>query len=468
MRMVEISFLIPTYNQSLDLAKCISAIVAYKGSDIEIVVNDDCSEENLNLVVDSFQDKRIRCCRNDKNLGLDGNILSGIKNCYGKYIFLLRTRDFVISDAIPSIISITKNHPDVVYITGTCLDDDGLLRTCYDNEICVKGESALHVHDLLHSHPSGSVFKRSEIDVEKYQRYLERFPEPRLWFMVDQLIRLDLAQKGDFCLIREPIWVYTYTSRNKKRSVHPTKNGHLYTQKNTFLRFQSEMEFVIHEFAGEWISKRLIKTFQFWLNQATWGYLDTMSDRGLMDHYGIEPEIVDIESERIKFLEYTKRVENNLGIVDDTYLRLKKKVIQENIEYAIQKKKMDDNRLKVQEISQPIVKQIEKMKISGDSLASCIERKGFRRVGIYGMGYLGRMVWNELRCSKKVQIVFVCDKQYKNERSMTNGIYAIPPDKIHFYDIDVLLVTPVQYIREIQREVCCVAPKITIMDLLEK
>lgn len=466
--MLEISFLIPVYNQSEDLKMCISSIVRYHGNDIEIVVNDDCSTENLGLIVDSFHDERIRWCHNYKNLGLDGNILTGIQNCRGKYVFLLRTRDLMVAESIPDILVMIKENPDIVYLTGTCLDDDGLPRLFYRNQICGKGESALRVHDSIHFHPSGSLFRTEDINIHKYQKYLENFPVPRLWFMVEQLIRLELTQKGDFCLMSRPVWVYTYTNRNEKKSVHPVEGGHLYTQKNTFLRFQSEMEFISNEFEGKLRIQRFIKTFEFWLYHATWGYLAIMSDKNIMLHYGIKPECVDVETERERFLIFTERVENNLGIVEDEYFQEKQVIIKGNVEYEKLKQKQELRRIFVNELSLPIIRQIEKMKLEGNNLADCIVQNGFYRIGIYGIGYLGRFIWDELVHSDKVKVVFISDKMYLEEMAIGHGVHAIPSSKIECYDIDVLLITPIQHKNEIMQEINCKVPQISISDLLQK
>lgn len=465
--MIDISFLIPVYNQSEDLRKCISSIVPYKGDDIEIVVNDDCSTEELSFVVDSFKDDRIRLCRNPQNLGLDGNILSGMQNCRGRYIFLLRTRDLVIAESIPDILFMVRKNPGIVYLTGTCLDDDGLPRLFYKNRICLKGEAALNIHDSIHFHPSGSLFKKEAVDICKYQRYLNRFSVPKLWFMVDHLIRLELTQKGEFGLISKPIWIYTYTNRNQKKSVHPIKGGHLYTQKNILLRFQSEMEFVFDEFEGELRIRRYINAFKMWLLRATWGYLDTMSDKALMKHYGIEPEKVDIRAERKRFLHFAKKIESDLGVDDGRYFQAKEEAILKNIEYEKQKDKTEFAQMFVRKISYPVISEIEEMRFAGNSLAVYLTQNGFNRIGIYGMGYLGRIVWNELMNSNKVKVVFISDKMYEVKMPISHDSVAIPTNKIDDYDIDVLLVTPIQHKDEILREISCKAPRIVISDLLQ-
>lgn len=70
-----LSICIPVYNQSSLLRVCLNELLRYKGNDIEVVVNDNCSEENLKEVIDSFNDNRLKYYRNETNLGQDLNII---------------------------------------------------------------------------------------------------------------------------------------------------------------------------------------------------------------------------------------------------------------------------------------------------------------------------------------------------------------------------------------------------------
>lgn len=49
--MIKISFCIPVYNQTELVRQCIRSIIEYKGLDIEIVISDDCSTENIEELV---------------------------------------------------------------------------------------------------------------------------------------------------------------------------------------------------------------------------------------------------------------------------------------------------------------------------------------------------------------------------------------------------------------------------------
>lgn len=436
--MIEISFLVPAYNQTEEIQKCISSVIEYKGSDIEIVVNDDCSEERLDLVAESFHDERIRVCRNNENFGLDGNILCGIENCKGRFIFLLTSTDLAIAESIPYIIEVIKRHSEVVYITGTSLDNDGLPKRIFKENNYRRGSEALSVHWKLHFHPAGSLFRRSAINIELFRAYLNQFREKRLYFMVDQLIRLHMSQEGNFYIINRPIWIYTDRSRNRNLSVH--NNIHVYDTDIICQRYENEQMFIANEMDCGLKVKCQIDSFQFWLRGTTWDNLNRMNNEGLRNHYGIPQGSVDIDSERNHFLQYAARVELENSIIDSYYQSEKNKAIEDNILFQAQYDKHLKLNEKTDERSQETLQLIETIKKAGYSIKDVFEKSGYKKIGLYGMGYLGTIIWNEI--VGEIKPVYICDKKYADKIMLENGVMAIPVELIQLYDVDVIIVTP--------------------------
>lgn len=449
----KISFLITVYNQKEELKKCIDYIIGYDGDDIEIVVSDDCSNEDLKTTVLSYHDSRIRYYRNFENLGHDGNILEGIKRCKGEFVFLLRTRDYVIYDMIPKIIEIINKYPEVSYISGTCLDDDGLPRIrIYEDKLYKKGVESLEAKEQIQFHPSGSLFKRELVDIELMKLYHSKFIEHKMWFMVDELIRYDLSQKGSFFLIHDPIWIYTYTERNTKKSVQPQIGGHLYTQKYTFQRYKSALEFINFNLDEESKSYENTCLFKRWLNHATWGHKSRMENEVLIEHYGMSVEEVDVNTEREKFIQYSNKLDKELGIDNANYTEKKDEIIKENIDLENMLLEYKKNANKAMACSKSVIDKFKLFNSSAEILSRKLFELGYKKIGIYGAGYLGRLVWNNLKNSEIVKVEFISDKIYKTSFRLCENKMAISPNEINLYECDCLLVTPVQYFNEIQKE----------------
>lgn len=447
--MIYISFLIPVYNQSEDVRNCIYSIVNYQGNDIEIVVNDDNSTENIEKIVEEFHDDRIVYYKNKENCGLDGNILEGIERCKGRFVFILRTTDYAISDAIPSIIEVIKKNLSVVYITGTCIDDDGLPRKVLDEGIVQQGGEALQVHWKLHFHPSGSLFRKDCIDINLYKMYWEQFKMPRIYFMVEQLMRLRLATLGDFYLINKPIWVYTYTNRKVKKSVH--NNNNIYDPTVSYYRYRSEQEFMTNELDDEFCVFRRIQSLEMWLNAVTWSYLSLMHDEGLCKHYGISQKEVDVAYERKEFLKFVTKTEKEFGYDNTDYLKNKKKIIEDNIAFEHVYRNEITFRQKAYNAAKDTVVFLEKMAAEKKAIKEILIKKKYERIGIYGVGYLGKILYVFLK-QRGIDPIYVTDKKFCKMMWLNKCTRAIPTTEISKCKVDVLVITPVQYYDEIYHE----------------
>jgi len=113
-----VSIIIPTYNRSNLLKRAIQSVLEQTLQDYEIVVVDDCSKDNTQGIVNSFQDERIKYIKLDKNSG--GSLIprtTGVEKSSGKYIAVLDDDDFWVDKSKLAIqIMYFENHPECVLI----------------------------------------------------------------------------------------------------------------------------------------------------------------------------------------------------------------------------------------------------------------------------------------------------------------------------------------------------------------
>lgn len=127
--MTGISFIMPAW-KSRFLREAIQSIVAQSSPDWELVVVDDCSPENLEEIVDSFHDARIRYVRNEKNLGgrdLVGQWNHCIGYAAGEYIVLAADDDVYRPTFCSEMLRLARKYPDVDLIHSSVeqIDEDG-------------------------------------------------------------------------------------------------------------------------------------------------------------------------------------------------------------------------------------------------------------------------------------------------------------------------------------------------------
>jgi glycosyltransferase involved in cell wall biosynthesis len=83
---ISLSVIIPTYNRAQMVGRAIRSVLDQTYQDFEIVVVDDGSKDNTEEVVRSFNDKRVRYIKHERNEGVAAARNTGIKATRSKYI----------------------------------------------------------------------------------------------------------------------------------------------------------------------------------------------------------------------------------------------------------------------------------------------------------------------------------------------------------------------------------------------
>ena len=89
-----VSVCIPTFNRVYLLEKAIKSVLCQTLSDIEILVIDDDSEEDVETAISSIGDERICYYRNSQNIGLVANFNKCVELAQGKFVSILHTDDY--------------------------------------------------------------------------------------------------------------------------------------------------------------------------------------------------------------------------------------------------------------------------------------------------------------------------------------------------------------------------------------
>lgn len=124
---MKFSILIPAYKQQY-LQECIESILAQTYRDFEIVVVNDASPEDLNSIVNSFTDSRIRYYINDKNCGAV-NVVDNwnicLKYALGEYIICMGDDDKLLPRCLEEYNKLIECYPGLgVYHAWTEIIDE--------------------------------------------------------------------------------------------------------------------------------------------------------------------------------------------------------------------------------------------------------------------------------------------------------------------------------------------------------
>lgn len=93
-----ISIIVPVYNSEKYLKKCINSILNQTYKDFEVIIINDCSEDNSDNIIKSYKDKRIIYIKNETNKGIGYNRNLGINKSKGDYICFIDSDDYIRND----------------------------------------------------------------------------------------------------------------------------------------------------------------------------------------------------------------------------------------------------------------------------------------------------------------------------------------------------------------------------------
>ena len=88
-----VSIIMPSYNTAEYITESINSVIAQTYTNWELIIVDDCSTDNTDAVVSTFDDNRIIYLKNDKNSGAAVSRNRAIMEAKGKWIAFLDSDD---------------------------------------------------------------------------------------------------------------------------------------------------------------------------------------------------------------------------------------------------------------------------------------------------------------------------------------------------------------------------------------
>ena len=109
-----ISVLMPVYNvKSNELKTSIESILSQTYDNFEFIIINDGSTNDVEDIILSYKDKRIKYYKNDSNLKLIATLNKGLDLCKGKYIARLDADDYSNKDRLEKQYSFMENNPEI-------------------------------------------------------------------------------------------------------------------------------------------------------------------------------------------------------------------------------------------------------------------------------------------------------------------------------------------------------------------
>jgi glycosyltransferase involved in cell wall biosynthesis len=109
-----VSILIPVYNRETMIARALLSAMTQTHVDLEIIVVDNASTDRTFQIVQDHasQDTRVRCFRNERNVGPVRNWMKCLEHSSGEYIKFLFSDDWLDPQAVERLLAPLLEHPD--------------------------------------------------------------------------------------------------------------------------------------------------------------------------------------------------------------------------------------------------------------------------------------------------------------------------------------------------------------------
>lgn len=217
-----VSFLLPAY-KGQHLAESIESILKQTFTDFELVIVNDCSPDDIDGIISSYDDYRIRYYRNESNIG-GKNLVAQWNRCLdlarGEWTVMASDDDIYDPKFLEELIRLTTKWPSCIVFHSNvkCIDDNGeLIKINVPFEEHENMISYAYMHDVLkrwHSMPEWMI---RTSDLRKIGGFID-FPTAT-WSDVATIYVL--AQENGIVCCNKPLM----SSRNNGKNISFSPNS---------------------------------------------------------------------------------------------------------------------------------------------------------------------------------------------------------------------------------------------------
>ncbi len=157
-----VSILMPVYNTAPYLKEAMDSMLSQTFKDFELIVLNDCSPDNADEILDTYNDTRIVRYKGERNMGLSNVLNAGMDMARGKYIARMDSDDISLPNRLEVQVKYMEKHPDIdlcscgMKMFGA--KDDVWIRDADPEKVKV---TALFFSPVLHA---SSIWKKESFD----------------------------------------------------------------------------------------------------------------------------------------------------------------------------------------------------------------------------------------------------------------------------------------------------------------
>lgn len=150
--MIKFSVVVPVYNASNTIERCVDSIVANNFDDMEVILIDDCSKDDSLKKCIALTEKYpiVRYCHNEQNKGVSYTRNRGLAEAKGIYTMFVDSDDWIDSNYYQKFNEIIEKHQNAFAICGYVNHDEMVNgRTDIIGWEDFSGEKAFNLNDEI-------------------------------------------------------------------------------------------------------------------------------------------------------------------------------------------------------------------------------------------------------------------------------------------------------------------------------
>ncbi len=112
-----VSICIPTYNSARFLRECLDSIVNQTYQNKEIIVSDNASTDETEKIAKEYVKKyKVKCYKNEKNIGGEANFTRCIELANGKYITIFHSDDLYMPEMVQKQVQVFQDNSSIAAV----------------------------------------------------------------------------------------------------------------------------------------------------------------------------------------------------------------------------------------------------------------------------------------------------------------------------------------------------------------
>lgn len=205
----KISIITPSFNHAKYVGFFIESVLKQSFMDFELIIVDDCSQDNNVAEILKFQDCRIKLIQHEYNQGINASLNTAFKHSCGEYLIFCASDDMLESNALETIYNAFCQYPNIkaIYPSLIRIDENGKKDNKKFMDVKSKSrEEYLHDFFMLGNYLTSPGMAMKRVDFE----YILYPLNNAMCNQQDAQMHIKILLNGDIKILDEALVLYRF------------------------------------------------------------------------------------------------------------------------------------------------------------------------------------------------------------------------------------------------------------------